>query len=115
MIIALKASIRSNLGIHAIRPLIFQQAFKFHNLTSLNNKIGVNEGTNKNGKNIKEDLYYYEIPGNKLNPHTYFYRILAVPFLKFCGVMFITYYSLSGLWYILESSESKDDKDRSDT
>lgn len=56
------------------------------------------------------NLYYYEIPGNKLNPHTYFYRVLAVPFLKFCGVMLVTYYGMNGLWgYLEDRSEEKED------
>lgn len=54
-------------------------------------------------KGSEKAKYYYEIPGNKLNPHTYFYRVLAVPYLKFCGMFMITYYSLNGLWGYLES------------
>lgn len=54
-----------------------------------------------------EKLYYYEIPGNKLNPHSYFYRVLAVPYLKFCGIIIATYYGMTGLWQYLEWQEEK--------
>lgn len=61
-----------------------------------------------NGEKGKTDgevnkKYYYEIPGNKLNPHSYFYRVLAVPYMKFCGVIIATYYGMSGLWEYLDS------------
>lgn len=60
--------------------------------------------TNRICKKVNEDAkFYYEIPGNKLNPHTYFYRVLAIPYLKFCGMFMVTYYSLNGLWGYLES------------
>lgn len=55
-----------------------------------------------------KDIYYYEIPGNKLNPHNYFYRVLAVPYIKFCGIIIITYYTLNGLWEYLDSQYKSD-------
>ena len=51
-------------------------------------------------------LYYYEEDGNTMNPHTYLYRVLAVPFLKFCGVMIGTYYGMNGIWWYLENSSN---------
>lgn len=106
-----RISIRQTIGINPLRisnglKLISQ----FH--TSINLKNNLNNSNNtetpnnkvKNGKKV----YYYELPNNKLNPHTYFYRILAVPFLKFCGVIFLTYYTLEGLWYVLDKNDNKD-------
>lgn len=37
-----------------------------------------------------------------MNPHTYFYRALAVPFMKFSGVMILTYYGMCGLYTLLD-------------
>lgn len=51
--------------------------------------------------------YYYEMPGNQLNPHSYFYRVLAVPYIKFCGVIIATYYGMSGLWEYLDSRDRR--------
>lgn len=65
------------------------------------------KSTNEAVEKKAKDLYYYEIPGNKLNPHNYFYRVLAVPYIKFCGIIIITYYTLNGLWEYLES-QNKD-------
>lgn len=59
-------------------------------------------------KNYPKKVMYYEDPNNKLNPHTYFYRVLAVPFLKFCGIMMITYYGMNGIWHLLEEDELKE-------
>ncbi|KAG0689700.1 hypothetical protein C6P40_004599 [Pichia californica] len=54
----------------------------------------------------EEKIPYYEIPGTDMNPHNYFYRVLAVPYMKFCGVIILTYYSLNGLWEYLESQQT---------
>lgn len=60
----------------------------------------------------QKKLYYYDMPGNSLNPHTYFYRVLAVPYLKFCGMIIGTYYLMCGVWYLLDKDEkSKGDSD----
>lgn len=53
-------------------------------------------------KNHPKKVMYYEDPNNTMNPHTYFYRVLAVPFIKFCGIMMGTYYGMNGIWYLLE-------------
>lgn len=62
-----------------------------------------------NSNNIN-NKYYYEQPGNKLNPHTYFYRVLAVPFLKFCGIMIGTYYGMCGMYSLLENASIEETK-----
>lgn len=67
------------------------------------------EGTSNKKLDEGKRLYYYEEPGNTMNPHTYFYRVLAVPFLKFCGVMIGTYYLMDGLWYYMESNYKEDE------
>lgn len=41
---------------------------------------------------------YYEQPGNRLNPHSYFYRVTAVPLLKVLAVTWGTFYALDTLW-----------------
>lgn len=57
----------------------------------------------RNSSSIHENSKpYYEQRGNKMNPHTYFYRALAVPFMKFSGVMILTYYGMCGLYTLLD-------------
>lgn len=80
-----------------------------HSSITLQNikKETIEKSTKETSQKETKDLYYYEIPGNKLNPHNYFYRVLAVPYMKFCGIIIITYYTLNGLWEYLES-QNKD-------
>ncbi|KAG7812294.1 hypothetical protein KL921_001526 [Ogataea angusta] len=44
-----------------------------------------------------------------LNPHSYFYKVLAVPLLKVGAVSLGTFYGLRYLWRYLEDDE-KDNK-----
>lgn len=57
---------------------------------------------------MQSNQRYYEQVGNKLNPHTYFYRVLAIPFIKFCSVMIGTFYSMKGIWWLLEYENEED-------
>ncbi|GMM30490.1 hypothetical protein DAMA08_032350 [Martiniozyma asiatica (nom. inval.)] len=60
-----------------------------------------------------KNLPYYEQPGNKMNPHQYFYRVLAIPLLKFCTIMIGTYYSLRLLREILIQEQEEKIKEKS--
>lgn len=46
---------------------------------------------------------YYELPGNKMNPHTYFYRVAAVPMVKFVAITYVTFHALDYTWKYLDS------------
>lgn len=60
------------------------------------------------GKKQSEKLpYYYDMPGNKLNPHTYFYRVLGIPFLKVSVMMLGTYFGMQYLWEYMDKEDNK--------
>lgn len=58
--------------------------------------------------------YYYDIPGNKLNPHTYFYRVLGIPFLKVGAMMLGTYFGMGYLWEYMEKEDNKNNENSTD-
>lgn len=47
--------------------------------------------------------HYYEDPN--WNPHSYFYKELAAPFLKVTCLSLVVFYSLKYIWWLLDSSE----------
>ncbi|KAH3668180.1 hypothetical protein OGAPHI_001934 [Ogataea philodendri] len=44
---------------------------------------------------------------SNLNPHSYFYKVLAVPFLKVSAVSLATFYGMKYLWKFLDEDEQK--------